>query len=573
MASLSAQLSYSVGKYRIGDSIVSKPYYAYLPDDTVEYHFDAQGQIEVTKILNRKEQITLGIIDEHKIHYPLLTEYFTQWIPNNYEKGTRCQIYIAFNNIQIIKTYPNISDRSSDTQILREIYLSSYTDPSAELQTIVQNFESISFVENNPEYIDQTGLYTFNIDPPFSRDFDDAISIDVEQQKVYVHIVDINSQIQPKSDEDIRAFCLGFTLYLPSAVENILPPALAENELSLIKGEPRKVITVEFDISADQPPQCVNVYPSMIIIKDRFDYNNVLEPLTTDANLAWLYSISSQYFRPTLMLPTVKLHLLNESVTGVTHSLPNVANKLVETWMIFTNKAISEFLQEAPQRHHPRSLSASAPVPLPSSASLSSSAAIPLSVSAPVFVPLSLSSSAPISLSASSDIIDTISILKTYKNAYYSGSEAGHYGLQLHSYTHFTSPIRRYFDVIIHRMLAGTIYPPELLTAMLAHLKEREKLVDDLAVLYKKWKIFGHIESQTSISGRVLKVMPSGITVLLDDYLLESYIHVSKIRGKRWSFGKDTIVCENDTISVGDNCSLKINGINWFAGSLDLSVV
>ena len=536
MTTYQDQLAYSAGKYRIDDHIVPKPYNHFLPGDTVKYYFDLNGKIIITKIVNRKEQITLGIIGQNKIHYPLLPEYFKQWIPNNYEKGTRCQIHIKYNELKIIKIYKNISDRSCDTEILKEIYLSAYNDPSDELKSIIHNLNTITSNQHQSDHLDQTDLYTFNIDPQHSKDLDDAISIDMNQQKVYVHIVDIHSQLELRSPEDIRALCLAFTLYLPSAVENILSSELAENRLSLIKGEPRKVITVEFDISDTEPPKCVSVYPSIIKIKERYDYNNVLEPLITDSRLMWLYSISEPYFRSTLNLPTVKFHLRDESITGVTQSLPNVANKLVETWMIFTNSAISELLQQAPQRHHPASLSV------------------------------------PALLSGSSDVIDTINILKTYKNAYYSGSETGHYGLQFEKYTHFTSPLRRYFDVIIHRMIAGTVYPTELLTKMLEHLKDREKLVDDLALLYKKWKIFSRIEGQTSLTGKILKVMSSGVVVLLNEYLLESYIHVSKIKGKRWSYIDNSLVTDGEVINVGDNCSLRINCVNWLNSSLDLSI-
>ena len=142
----------------------------------------------------------------------------------------------------------------------------------AKLCTIIPKYKEEVKPFYTDDFTDLTHLDTFNVDPTESKDFDDAIS--VCDNKIYVHIVDAHEQIKMLTDTDINSLKHSFTLYLPEQVENILPKDLAENNLSLVQGEERKTITIEYTINTDtQDIISHKIYKSIISIKRRYDYN------------------------------------------------------------------------------------------------------------------------------------------------------------------------------------------------------------------------------------------------------------------------------------------------------------
>jgi ribonuclease R len=144
------------------------------------------------------------------------------------------------------------------------------------------------------------------------------------------------------------------------------------------------------------------------------------------------------------------------------------------------------------------------------------------------------------------EIINAIFSIKQYRPAIYDASQQGHFGLGVSSYTHFTSPIRRYFDVIIHRLVSGVEY--ENLDIILQHINTREIYIDKLVKLYENLKILSFLESQVPKiwKGYIIKKKAGGYNVLLEDLLYEFFI-----------FDNNYNLSEKDIVKV------KINGIKW----------
>ena len=144
-------------------------------------------------------------------------------------------------------------------------------------------------------------------------------------------------------------------------------------------------------------------------------------------------------------------------------------------------------------------------------------------------------------------VVDSFLAIKSFALATYESEKKGHFGLNLQSYTHFTSPIRRYFDVIVHRMLAGVVYEPESLSALLTHINTRERHIDALVQLHKDWKLYSKIAQGDVWDVVVTRVCSAGIYYLHKTYMIDGFIHISKLYGKRWSF--------SDGALVGQNCA------------------
>lgn len=487
-----------------------------LPDDIVEYiHIDTQT-IEVTKLLKREIQFVLGIIKNIENGFadficPELPKFFSPTLPceRDFEVGFVAILQINMYSTEILYLYDHIKNRKNDKDIILDLY--KLRSQSCSVTPLYEKFTDANHFYSH-EFVDLTHLNTFNVDPTHSKDFDDAISIDHEKNKMYVHIVDAYEQIECDSPEDTTAFKSAFTLYLPEHIENILPRELAEEKLSLIKGVERKTITVEFDI--DPHTQNIvqhKIYKSTIRIKERYDYEEFSKIVDQFPLLVNFYN---RWKRNTLDIPHIKMNIDKE--TGIITSYffesnNDIAHKIIETLMILTNITVSTHLPFLiPQRYHSKVKCEFEVKPI-----------------------------------SNNPMIDAILTIKKYRPAIYDSNQQGHFGLGINSYTHFTSPIRRYFDVIIHRLLAGVKYSN--LEEVLDHINKREVQTEKLVKLYENLKILDYLDKNKSKiwKGYIINITKSGVVVLLEDLAYEIFIFTTQ------------------KYELCQPVQVKVNNINW----------
>lgn len=489
-----------------------------LPGDIVDYEITKSNKINISQIKSRTPQIVLGIVKK-VIQNEKLVELFYPGFPkkmsldieflDEYKIGNIIILQINKDGFKILEKYDSIQDRFNDKNIILQLY--KLNANISNLYPIYKN--EIGKNMFTDEYQDLTHLDTFNVDPINSKDFDDAISLDETKNTIYVHIVDANEEIIPSSSIDINSFLSSFTLYLPEHIENILPKEYAEFKLSLTKNEIRKTITFEYLIDSETQ-NIVNykIYKSSIIVKNRYNYNEFNQII---CNFPMLTLFNDKWKRKTMNIPHIRMNIQPDTgnLTNYWFEPSNdIAHKIIETLMILTNITISKHAPNIiPQRYHSK---------IPSE-----------------FI---------IEEYFDNEIINAIFSIKQYRPAIYDASKEGHFGLGVSSYTHFTSPIRRYFDVIIHRLLSGVEY--ENLDIILQHINNREMYIDKLVKLYESLKILSFLESQLKKiwKGYVVKKNTGGYNVLLEDLLYEIFI-----------FDNNYNLSEKDTVNV------KINGIKW----------
>jgi ribonuclease R len=468
--------------------------YSLLPNDKVLYEI-IDEKIKIVELIYRDPVAVMGVVfkivdDICYLFCPMYPKLFVPKINSNdnFKIGSVIILNVFKESMHIVSTYDSIYNRKYDKYIILDIY-----------KTNAQNVHFTPFyLEKNKccytkDFKDLTHLDTFNVDPRQSKDFDDAISIDNENNKIYVHIVDANSEIIPGSNEDKHAFKNAFTLYLSEHIENILPKEMAENKLSLIKDEERKVITLEFDIDKNQEITNYNIYRSKIVIKKRYDYQEFNEEILGPNSIKFekLIEFYKKWKRETLNIPHIKMNINNES--GILEDFyfeSNIddAHKIIETLMILTNLTISKHVN-LPQRFHSK-----------------------------------VKGNFNIQNISGDKMIDSILTIKKYKPAIYDTSQFGHFGLGLNTYTHFTSPIRRYFDVIIHRNLAGLNCVN--IEDVLEHINRRENYIDMIVKLYEKLKLYDYIERniENIWEGYITNIKKVGVVVLLKDLMIEVFV-------------------------------------------------
>ncbi|MEX1143031.1 MAG: RNB domain-containing ribonuclease [Thermoleophilaceae bacterium] len=328
-----------------------------------------------------------------------------------------------------------------------------------------------------------TALPTFTIDPEDARDFDDAISaerIDGGAVRLWVHIADVTAFLRPGGAVDTEALRRTTSTYVPGAVEPMLPERLSNGECSLRPGEDRLAVTVEMDV-AGVDVRRVAFHRSVVRSDARLAYGDVDEVFAGRARaeepwaapLAAVREVARALrgrreergsLEVTSLEPTFELDR-DGNVTGVRHEAQTESHTLIEELMILANEQVAGYLADRKlptlYRVHEK------PNPIAVEAMVEKMAALDVPTPA-VPDPMSPQQAADVAAEASriaaaysrahgrgAEAFGSM-VLRSLKQAYYSPRNLGHAGLASPRYCHFTSPIRRYPDVVAHRaLLAG----------------------------------------------------------------------------------------------------------------------
>jgi ribonuclease R len=344
---------------------------------------------------------------------------------------------------------------------------------------------------------DLTGLPTFTIDPASARDFDDAISAErlgedptgsdpTRPVRVWVHIADVSAYVPEGSLVDLEAKRRGTSVYVPGAVEPMLPEALSNDACSLVPGVERAAVTVELELRGAKVTKAA-FYRSLIRSDERLSYEQVDEVFAgrERASEPWAESLAAaRAAAAALEEDRRKGHsgalTLDSSepefsfdrdghVSEVLMRVQTESHRLIEHLMIAANEAVARLLSErgtpclyrVHERPEPErvkrlvdqlsSLKIPTP-PLPKNISPSQAAELMGEISRRVEAHVSRANEPAGGRAALTSLI-----LRTLQQAAYSPKNSGHAGLGTAYYCHFTSPIRRYPDLVCHRALLSAV--------------------------------------------------------------------------------------------------------------------
>lgn len=349
-----------------------------------------------------------------------------------------------------------------------------------------------------PERVDLTHLPFCTIDPVDAKDFDDAIYYDVKNHTLYVAIADVSAYVFEMGPIDKEAIDRGFSIYFPHKAIPMLPRVLSENICSLKPNVDRLAYT--FKITLDPftcKPLKEELFESIIHSHRRYTYEKIdlfLEGHTQEANdvdktileyLLPLYTLTQKLrdmrledsfsFRSS----EVRMRLDEEqNLQTTTIESETPSHGLIEDCMLLANKAAANKLGFGIFRTH-------------ESPSLERMEAL-LNDLALIGIRVKLSSDLPRMIQAIQKQADDLNlrdevdklIIKSQKKAIYEPENKGHFGLGFDSYTHFTSPIRRYSDLLLHRLLKAKIAKDEKKLAFL--LKDIDALCEKISGLERE---------------------------------------------------------------------------------------
>ena len=353
---------------------------------------------------------------------------------------------------------------------------------------------------------DLTDLPTFTVDPATSRDFDDAVSAQAEGDgvRLWIHIADVAAHVRPGSALEAEAYRRGNSTYVPGAVEPMLPSALSSEACSLVPGEERLAVTTEIELSATGEAKSSSFYRSRIRSDARFSYEQIDEffagrkkppgtvakplELTRRAAAALAGQRGSGALEVHSTEPEFKFE--GGDVVGARDVEQSESHRLIEMLMILANEQVAELLERKRvptlYRVHEQ------PDPEAIEALVEKLAALDIPTP-PLPEKISPSQAGKLAAEASRLVAAearrrghgseayTSLVLRSMKQAHYADRNLGHAGLGSPAYCHFTSPIRRYPDLVCHRSLLAAVgageKPPraERLTEAAAHCSETER--------------------------------------------------------------------------------------------------
>lgn len=463
---------------------------------------------------------------------------------------------------------------------------------------------------------DLTELATFTVDPATARDFDDAVSAQLEGDgaRVWIHIADVAAHVKPGSLLDQEARRRGNSTYVPGVVEPMLPHALSSEACSLAPGVERLAVTTEVELGPGMEPRRARFYRSRIRSDERLNYDEldeifagrrqapaeVAEPLAAAREVAaglgehrGTSSLDVESFEPEFRFDA------EGNVVSAHGVAQTEAHRLIERLMILNNEQVAQLLERervpAIYRVHAQPDAARIERLLEQLSALG----VP---TPPLKQGLAPREAGRVAAEASRLVRKeaarrghgreayTSLVLRSLKQAYYSERNIGHAGLGSPAYCHFTSPIRRYPDLICHRALLAAIgegeEAPKLAecrdAAADSSARERtsaqiERSADDVCAAFLLERELGERGLDAVFEGEVSGVIRSAAFVSFGGKLGDVYegmLPARRLAGDRYELDRAEVALvgrgSGARVSLGDPISVRVAGVDAPRGRAEL---
>jgi len=454
---------------------------------------------------------------------------------------------------------------------------------------------------------DLRGKSFVTIDGSNARDFDDAVYCEDSKAgwKLYIAIADVDHYVKFDSPIDREARHRGTSVYFPDRVIPMLPEILSNGLCSLKPNEERLALVCEVQITSSGETIKSKFYEAVIESKARLTYSQVSTLFVSNnsesfsstiaetiLNLFSLYKSLSKRSKKrgkiNLELPQSSISLFSDgSIKSIDSIERNDAHRLIEEFMITANVEAAKFIYKnkipSLYRNHEK----------PNSDDFDNLRSYLLShrIKAPnpkhlkpndynVILNQLKSRSGRYSLS--------MMMLRSFSQAVYQSKKIGHFGLALDSYTHFTSPIRRYPDLLVHRAIKhliqskkiGNFYYSNKETEALgqicsSHERRAEKASRDVELMLKCQ--FMEDKIGLKYKGLVTGVTAFGLFVQLEEILVEGLVHISNLSNDYYFFDEAKICLigekNKEIYNVGDQVEVKVNKVDLNMRKIDFSLI
>ncbi len=494
----------------------------------------------------------------------------------------------------------------ADTEIIIPQTILEYGLPYEFPEEVVQEAESFKEpgARDRKGRIDLRDLPLVTIDGEDARDFDDAVYAEKRPgggYRVVVAIADVSHYVRPDQPLDNEAQDRGTSVYFPHFVLPMLPEALSNGLCSLNPHVDRLCMVCDLTLSRTGRVTGFEFYPSVMHSKARLTYDQVARyfegdsaAIPADRNIQKSLNTLFQLYqtlkglraqRHAMEFETVETYMTFDELGGIDQILPrtrNDAHKLIEECMLLANVAAAEYalkhdipmlyrVHEAPEFSRiqkVRDFVKLLGLNFPEQPTQADYQAV---------------------IEATKDRIDAPSIhavlLRSMMQAYYGARNAGHYGLAYEAYTHFTSPIRRYPDLLLHRAIKAQLAkkPYPLSGAALddagEHYSATERRADEASRSVTTWLKCHYMQQHLGeeFTGTISATAEFGLFVTLKDLYVDGMIHVSQLGDDFFVFDQasQSLIGQNrgQIFGLGDEVRVKVAGVNLEDRKIDFELI
>lgn len=586
---------------------------------------DRRGRVEFKfqRLLESRSESVVGrfytennegfvIPDDNRIQHEIL-------IPKEFQKEAKQGHVVVVEITQ--RPRPNMYTLGKIIEILGE-----HMAPGIEIQTAIRNFEIphrwpssvLRYVKRIPSEVpeeakinrvDLRQLPLVTIDGEDARDFDDAVFCQPEADgfRLWVAIADVSYYVKNGTALDKEAELRGTSVYFPEQVIPMLPEILSNGLCSLNPAVDRLCLVCEMVISSHGDVKEFQFYEAVMRSHARLTYSKVWNILKNDraereryekhvGDLEHLYALykilkRARQQRGAIEFETTETKFIFNAERKIEHIVPverNDAHMLIEECMISANVCAAKFIlqhdAQALYRVHEK----------PEAERLKSFITYLAEVGVTVTKNDQVDTRSYNNLlqrvadRPDKELIQTM-LLRSLKQAVYAPDNLGHFGLSLEAYAHFTSPIRRYPDLIVHRTIkhilkkrykqkttGSRVYQLDELSALGESCSMAERRADDATRDVADWLkcefMLQHVGE--CFDGFISAVTNFGLFVRITEYQIDGLVHITSMQNDFYHFDEIKLCLTGETLGVsfrlGDAVKIKVAAVNLDSRKIDL---
>jgi ribonuclease R len=448
--------------------------------------------------------------------------------------------------------------------------------------------------------IDLRELPLITIDSETARDFDDAVFCERQGKgwRLVVAIADVSFYVKPGDALDKDAYDRGNSVYFPRRVIPMLPEALSNGLCSLNPDVERMCMVCDMQVDSSGKVKRYKFYPSVMRSKARMTYTKVYSMLSepegeTAREHAWLMPhVQNLYSAYKVLLAarekrgaidfetseTVMIFNKDGKIDRIEATTRNEAHRLIEECMLAANVCASDFLKENDQPALYRIHEGPTPEKLEALRTFMGEFGFGVGGGDTPHAKDYAKLLARIKGRPDELLLQTV-LLRSMQQAVYSPDNVGHFGLAYESYTHFTSPIRRYPDLLIHRaikaVLEGERYQPGDWHVLGQHCSMTERRADDATRDVTAWLKCYYMQDKIGeeFDGSVAGVTSFGLFVALDGVYVEGLLHVTELGNDYFNYDKARHEMAGERSGVryrlGDRLRVKVSRVDLETSKID----